>query len=96
LTTYGLPFALPIVDVSFTFPTSLTLHLNVNEESDIELEEEDHGNYSDDQGLKEGRQSTEEIALEGERSKTYVITKWEERGPFDTVIGFGGKTVERL
>lgn len=39
-----------------------------------------------------------EIASSGgeEKQKTFVITKWEEKGPLDAVIGFGGKTVNKL
>lgn len=95
LTTYGPPFALPLIDVSFTFPTSLTLHLNMNEDDDFESVGQDDSrtrsriaSAGDDEagGLNEG----------GEKQKTFVITKWEEKGPLDAVIGFGGKTVNKL
>ncbi|KAG7530664.1 hypothetical protein FFLO_04890 [Filobasidium floriforme] len=86
LTTYGPPFALPLVDVSFTFPTSLTLHLNMNEDDNFESVGQDEA------------RTRSEIASSGgeEKQKTFVITKWEEKGPLDAVIGFGGKTVNKL
>jgi len=98
LTTFALPFTLPFIDISFTFPTSLTLHLNVNEESDIESGDEDDGRYSQADGTagKKDGQNTGEISVQGERRKSYVVTKWEERGPLDTIVGFGGKTIEKL
>jgi len=98
LTTFALPFTLPFIDVSFTFPTSITLHLNVNEDSDIESGEEDGGRSSQkdgDAGKRNG-QNAGQISVQGERGKTYVVTKWEERGPLDTIVGFGGKTIEKL
>lgn len=89
---------MPFIDVSFTFPTSITLHLNVNEDSDIESGEEDGGRSSQkdgDAGKRNG-QNAGELSVQGERGKTYVVTKWEERGPLDTIVGFGGKTIEKL
>lgn len=77
---------MPLVDVSFTFPTSLTLHLNMNEGDDFESVGQDEA------------RTRSEIASSGgeEKQKTFVITKWEEKGPLDAVIGFGGKTVNKL
>ena len=88
LTSYGLPFALPIIDLSFTFPTSLTLHLNMTEESDIESVDEDD--------FRSRSRSGGDSSSSGEREERYVITKWEEKGPVDSIIGFGGKTVQKL
>lgn len=108
LTTYALPFALPFIDISLTFPTTLVLHLNINEDNDLDAADndskiEDAGLYSDDDeqdsyrtGKRRDTAESGELALDGEKSRKYVVTKWEEKGPLDRVLNSFGGIVNRL
>lgn len=86
---------MPLIDVSFTFPTSLTLHLNMNEDDDFEIMGQDDSKTRSEIALS-GNDEAGRLNEGGEKQKTFVITKWEEKGPLDAVIGFGGKTINKL
>ncbi|KAJ9105090.1 hypothetical protein QFC20_004376 [Naganishia adeliensis] len=83
LTTYSLPFSLPLINLLFTLPTTLVLHLNGNE--DGEADEEDAALYSDDEGEADDAPNGE-LKLDGERERRLVVTKWEEKSVLDTLL----------
>jgi hypothetical protein len=96
LTTYGLPFTMPLVDLSFTFPTSLTLHLNMNEDDDQESVDENESRTRTRSASSGNEEEARRSNASREKEKMFVITKWEEKGPLDAIIGFGGETVKKL
>lgn len=83
MTTYSLPFSLPLINLLFTLPTTLVLHLNGNE--DGEADEEDAALYSDDEGEADDAPNGE-LKLDGERERRLVVTKWEEKSVLDTLL----------
>jgi hypothetical protein len=86
LTTYSLPFSLPLINLLFTLPTTLVLHLNNNE--DGEADEEDAALYSDEEGDADTDDAPNgELKLDGERERRLVVTKWEEKSFLDTLLG---------
>lgn len=68
----------------------------MNEDPDLEVVNEDEDRIiSRSTSLSKSR-SRAGSSSSGEREKRYVVTKWEERGPVDSIIRFGGKTVQKL
>jgi hypothetical protein len=85
LTTYTLPFALPLLNITFTLPSTLVLHLNENEDGEID-EEDDIALHTDDEGVEDDAAEDGELKVDGERERRLIITKWEEQSVLDTVL----------
>jgi hypothetical protein len=83
LTTYSLPFALPLIDIVFTLPSTLILHLNTNEDGEVE-DEDDAALHSDEEVETEGTNG--ELKMDGETERRLIITKWEERSVLDSML----------
>ncbi|KAJ9099960.1 hypothetical protein QFC21_003968 [Naganishia friedmannii] len=83
LTTYSLPFALPLIDIVFTLPSTLILHLNTNEDGEVE-DEDDAALHSDQEG--ETTDANGELKMDGETERRLIITKWEERSVLDSML----------
>ncbi len=90
-TTYTTPFPLPLISLSFTFPSTLTLHLRPTSETNTEQDGtddiEDAGIYSDD-GEGEDQEGLE-LMDKSEEGKRYLVAKMVERGLVDKVLGDG-------
>jgi hypothetical protein len=67
----------------------------MNEDDDFESVGQDDSKTRSEIALS-GNDEAGRLNEGGEKQKTFVITKWEEKGPLDAVIGFGGKTVNKL
>lgn len=85
LTTYSLPFALPLVNITFTLPTTLVLHLNENEDGEVN-EEDDVALHTDEEGVDDEAATDGELRIDGERERRLVVTKWEEQSVLDSVL----------
>jgi hypothetical protein len=83
LTTYSLPFSLPLINITFTLPTTLILHLNENEDGEID-DADDAALHTDDEGVDEADDG--ELKVDGERERRLVVTKWEEKSVLDSVL----------
>lgn len=84
LTTYSLPFSLPLVNVTFTLPSTLVLHLNENEDGEID-DGEDAALHTDEDEVDDDV-GDGELKVDGERERRLVITKWEEKSVLDSML----------
>lgn len=83
LTTYSLPFSLPLINIIFTLPSTLILHLNTNEDGEVE-DEEDAALHSDDE--YDNTENNGQLKLDGETERRLIITKWEDRSVIDSML----------
>jgi hypothetical protein len=72
------------VNITFTLPTTLILHLNENEDGEID-DGDDAALHTDDEGVDEAADDGE-LKVDGERERRLVVTKWEEKSVLDSVL----------
>jgi hypothetical protein len=72
-----------LIDIVFTLPSTLILHLNTNEDGEVE-DEDDAALHSDEEVETEGTNG--ELKMDGETERRLIITKWEERSVLDSML----------